>query len=109
MWPTRRPVPFYRASDAHEQPRVTDPLGFFLSGLFKAIGNFFKSVFKFVGQVFKAILNSQIGRSIIQIAVCAFGPAACVAASGVLTLATGGSPVAAVKSMAMTFVSVASW
>ena len=87
----------------------TDSSGFFLSGLFKSIGNFFRSVFRAIGQVFKAILNSQIGRALIQIAACSFGGPACVAASGILTLATGGSIGQALKSMAMTFVSVATW
>ena len=87
----------------------TDPSGFFLSGLFKAIGNVFKSIFKFVGQVFKAILNSQIGRAILQIAACTFGPQACIAAAGSLTLATGGSIGEAVMSMGMTFMSVGTW
>jgi len=38
---------------------------------FKAIGNFFKSVFKAIVGVFKAIINSHIGRALIQIAACA--------------------------------------
>jgi len=87
----------------------TDPSGFFLSGLFKAIGNVFKSIFKFVGQVFKAILNSQIGRAILQIAACTFGPHACIAAAGTLTLAAGGAVRDAFISMATTFVSLGTW
>ncbi|CAA2142196.1 FG-GAP-like repeat-containing protein [Hyphomicrobium sp. ghe19] len=87
----------------------TDPSGYFLSGLFKAIGNFFKSVFKAIVGVFKAILNSQIGRALIQIAACTFGPAACVAASGVITLATGGSLSQAIMAMGMTFIAVGTW
>ena len=77
--------------------------------MFKSIGNFFKSVFKFVGQVFKAIINSQIGRAIIQIAACAYALPACFAAAGALTLATGGSVVDAIKSTAFAFVSVKVW
>lgn len=59
--------------------------------------------------MFKAILNSQIGRAIIQIAACSFGPHACLAAAGTLTMATGGSIGDAVMSMGMTFISVGTW
>ncbi|CAA2142181.1 FG-GAP-like repeat-containing protein [Hyphomicrobium sp. ghe19] len=87
----------------------TDPSGYFLSGLFKAIGNFFKSVFKAIAGVFKAILNSQIGRALIQIAACAAAIPACIAAAGAMALAAGGSIVDAIKSMAFAFVSMNVW
>ena len=87
----------------------TDPSGFFLSGLFKSIGRFFRSVFRAVVGAFKAVLDSQIGRAIIQIAACAFGVPACVALTGAITLAAGGSLRSAVMAMAFTALSVGTW
>ena len=87
----------------------TDPSGFFLSGLFKSIGRFFRSVFRAVVGAFKAVLDSQIGRAIIQIAACSFGGPACVALTGAITLAAGGSLRSAVMAMAFTALSVGTW
>ena len=87
----------------------TDPSGYFLSGLFKAIGNFFKSIFKAIAGVFKAILNSQIGRALIQIAACATALPACLAAAGGMALAAGGSVVDAIKAIGFSFLSAGTW
>jgi hypothetical protein len=63
----------------------TDPSGFFLSGLFKAIGHIFHAIFRGIEHAIKAILKSSIFRSLIQIAICAAtfesGPGICAAAS----------------------------
>ncbi|WP_164729952.1 RHS repeat-associated core domain-containing protein, partial [Rhodomicrobium lacus] len=48
----------------------TDPSGYFLSGLFKAIGKVFSRVFKAIAHAIKTVLNSSIIRSLIQVAVC---------------------------------------
>ena len=87
---------------------MTDPTGFFFGSIFKAIGNFISSVFKAVVSVLKAILKIPLLRAVIQIAAC-FNPVSCVAASGAITLLTGGSITDAITSMAWTAASMGVW
>jgi RHS repeat-associated protein len=91
----------------------TDPSGYFLSGLFKAIGKVFSRVFKAIAHAIKTVLNSSIIRSLIQVAVCAAtmatGPSICAATAGMMTMASGGSIVDAVKAFAFTLVSAGVW
>ncbi|WP_210210978.1 RHS repeat-associated core domain-containing protein [Rhodomicrobium lacus] len=91
----------------------TDPSGYFLSGLFKAIGKVFSRVFKAIAHAIKTVLNSSIIRSLIQVAVCAAtmatGPGICAATAGMMTMASGGSIVDAVKAFAFTLVSAGVW
>jgi hypothetical protein len=94
----------------NNQLSLTDPTGYFFSGLFKAIGNFFKSAFRAIGSAFKAVLKSTIGRAVIQIAVCALDPiAACAAVAAGLTAAAGGSVVDAIKAAAFSLVQFGVW
>jgi hypothetical protein len=87
---------------------LTDPTGYFFSGLFKAIGNAFRSAFRAIGS--KAVLKSTIGRAVIQIAVCALDPiAACAAVAAGLTAAAGGSVVNAIKAAAFSLVQFGVW
>ncbi|WP_127077260.1 RHS repeat-associated core domain-containing protein [Rhodomicrobium lacus] len=87
----------------------TDPSGYFLSGLFKAIGKVFSRVFKAIAHAIKTVLNSSIIRSLIQVAVCSWNPVACVAAAGALTAMAGGSLQDAFKAMAFSIMSIATW
>jgi hypothetical protein len=84
-------------SYVHNNPlSFTDPSGFFLSGLFTAIGHFFSSIFHAIEHAIKAILKSSIFRSLIQIAACAAFPGiGCDIAAAVMTLAEGGTPLQA--------------
>ena len=83
----------------------TDPSGFFLSGLFKSIGNFFRSIGRAFASAAKAIVKSGIGRAILQIIACANPAAAitCPAAAAGLTLAAGGSLKEALFAAAISF------
>ena len=83
----------------------TDPSGFFLSGLFKPIGNFFRSIGRAFASAAKAIVKSGIGRAILQIIACANPAAAitCPAAAAGLTLAAGGSLKEALFAAAISF------
>jgi RHS repeat-associated protein len=90
---------------------MTDPTGFFFGSVFKAIGNFISKVFSAIGSALKSALAIPLVRAIIQIAACA-GPqalAACVAVSGALVLASGGSIEEALTSMAFTIGSFGAW
>jgi hypothetical protein len=90
-----------------QQSALTDPTGFFVGKIFKAIGNFFGKVLSVVKSAFKAILNVPFVRSVIQIAACASLPVyGCAAAVGALAIAAGGSLGDAVTAMAY---STASW
>jgi RHS repeat-associated protein len=94
----------------------TDPSGFFLSGLFKSIGNFFSSLFRGIGNVLKQALKNGILRSILTIIGCAatavggpVGWAACGAISGAITIAGGGSIADGLKAFAFAFISAGVW
>lgn len=94
---------------------LTDPSGFFFSGLFRAIGNFLSSAFRAIGNVVKVALSNPIIRSIVQIVGCAAatvvlgpgGPAGCAAVSALVTLGAGGSLRDALKAAAFTFATIA--
>ncbi|MEZ5901358.1 MAG: hypothetical protein R3D51_17910 [Hyphomicrobiaceae bacterium] len=96
------------ASDAHPHPRVTDPSGFFLKGLFKAIGSVFRGIGRVFAHAAKAIARSSIGRAILQIVACANPAAAftCAPAAAGLTLLAGGTLKQAFISAALAFVQV---
>ena len=93
---------------------LTDPSGFFFSGLFRAIGNFLSSAFRAIGNVVKVALSNPIIRSIVQIVGCAAaaavlgpaGPAGCAAVSALVTLGSGGSLRDALKAAAITFATI---
>ncbi len=93
---------------------LTDPSGFFFSGLFRAIGNFLSSAFRAIGNVVKVVLSNPIIRSIVQIVGCAAatavlgpaGPAGCAAVSALVTLGSGGSLRDALKAAAITFATI---
>ena len=73
----------------------TDPSGYFLSGLLKAIGHAIGAIFRGIVHAVKAVLSSSILRSLLQIAICIAtaaptGGLGCAAAAGALTLAGGG-------------------
>ncbi len=93
----------------------TDPSGFFLSGLFKAIGNFFSSAFRAIGNVLKKALANPIIRTAIQIVGCAITSAASlgsgcaaitVALAGAGAWAVGGSLADAAKAVAISVASM---
>ncbi|MEZ5901351.1 MAG: hypothetical protein R3D51_17875 [Hyphomicrobiaceae bacterium] len=96
------------ASDAHPHPRATDPSGFFLKGLFKAIGSVFRGIGRVFAHAAKAIARSSIGRAILQIVACANPAAAftCAPAAAGLTLLAGGTLKQAFISAALAFVQV---
>ena len=93
---------------------LTDPSGFFFSGLFRAIGNFLSSAFRAIGNVVKVVLSNPIIRSIVQIVGCAAAtvvlgpgaPAGCAAVSALVTLGAGGSLRDALKAAAITFATI---
>ena len=88
----------------------TDPSGYFLSGLLKAIGHAIGAIFRGIVHAVKAVLSSSILRSVLQIAACAFGgPVGCAVAAGAITLATGGTPLMALQAFAFSFVSAGVW
>ena len=85
---------------------LTDPSGFFFSGLFRAIGNFLSSAFRAIGNVVKVVLSNPIVRALLQIVACAPGPwviATCTAAIAVNTFASGGSLKDGLKAVAFAF------
>ena len=85
----------------------TDPSGFFFSKLFKSIGKALGSAFRAIGAAVKKILQNPIFRAIINIVACTALPGAgCALASGLLTLASGGSLANSLKSFAFAFVSM---
>ena len=87
----------------------TDPSGFFLKGLFKAIGNFLRAVGRAFVYAARTIARSMIGRAILQIVACAPSPwalATCTAAAAGLTLAAGGSIKSAFISAALAFTQI---
>ncbi len=86
----------------------TDPTGFFFAKLFKAIGRAFGKIFSAIGRAFKKLLRSPIFRAIIQIIACS-NPVTCVAASGAMAAAEGGSLGDVFKAMAMSFVQMQVW
>ncbi len=88
----------------------TDPSGFFLKDLFKAIGKFVKAIGRAFKAAVKSIVRSQIGRAILQIAACTFGgPKGCIAAAAALTLAAGGTIKEAIVSAAISFTQIGAY
>ncbi|MEZ5901334.1 MAG: hypothetical protein R3D51_17785 [Hyphomicrobiaceae bacterium] len=86
----------------------TDPSGFFLKGLFKAIGSVFRGIGRAFAHAANAIARSSIGRAILQIVACANPAAAftCAPAAAGLTLLAGGTLKQAFISAALSFVQV---
>ncbi|MGE0210705.1 MAG: RHS repeat domain-containing protein, partial [Parvibaculaceae bacterium] len=82
---------------------MTDPTGFFFGSIFKAIGNFIGKVFSAVASALKAVLKIPLIRAAVQIIACSgpYGAFTCIPATGLLTLAAGGSIEDALKAMAI--------
>ncbi len=87
----------------------TDPTGYFFSKLFKSIGRALGKAFSAIGRVFKKLLQNPLVRAAIQIVACSFGPVACAGASGLMSLAGGGSIADAFKAVAFSFISAGVW
>ncbi len=85
---------------------LTDPSGFFFSGLFRAIGNFLSSVFRAIDNVVKVALSNPIVRALLQIVGCYFAGPACPLVTAAITLGAGGSIVDALKAGAFAFASM---
>jgi RHS repeat-associated protein len=89
---------------------LTDPTGFFFGSIFKAIGAVFSNIFSAITSAVKSVLNKvPILRTGLQIIACGVGIIACVAAAGVLSLASGGSLGDALGAMAMSAFSIGVW
>ena len=68
----------------------TDPSGFFIGKLFKAVKKLVKSVASFVGGALRSVSSIPVVGQLVQVAAC-IKVYTCVAYSGASTLANGGS------------------